>query len=116
MAPDFMAHLPRLDTRKRMACPKPQSRVEQARTRIKSDAKAAAAFRADVWKRDEGKCRLCGIKVKRILELRPDRGEVHHVRGRNVAPADRYNVKAALLLCGSCHAKAQRHEVKVPKP
>lgn len=111
-----MAKLDRLDTQGRKACPKPQSRVEQARTRIKADEKAAVKFRADVWKRDDGKCRLCGIKVKRCLDLRSDRGEVHHIRGRNVAPADRYNVKAALLLCGSCHAKAQRHEVKVPKP
>jgi 5-methylcytosine-specific restriction endonuclease McrA len=92
------------------------TRVEEADEARKLDEKQLAKFRAAVWKRDEGKCRICRRLVKRTLALDPLRGEVHHLRGRNVAPEDRYNVKRALLLCLECHGKAGRKEVKVPKP
>lgn len=98
-------------------CPKPSAtRLIEKDTARKLDEKHLATFRAAVWKRDEGKCRLCARKVKRTLALDPLRGEVHHLRGRRVAPEDRYTVSRALLLCASCHQKAGRHEVKVPTP
>jgi hypothetical protein len=92
------------------------TRLAAKTTARAQDEKALAKFRAQVWKRDAGTCRICGRRVVRTVELRPERGEVHHLRGRNVTPADRYNVKAALLLCLVCHQKAQAHEVTVPKP
>ena len=99
------------------ACPKPSGQRLQAKDAArKLDERLLAKFRAAVWKRDEGRCRLCGRKVKRTLALEPLRGEVHHLRGRRVAPEDRYNVSKALLLCKGCHDKAGRHEVQVPTP
>lgn len=100
-----------------VACPKPSGQRLQAKDAArKLDEKKLKAFRAAVWKRDEGKCRLCGRRVKRTLELEPLRGEVHHLRGRNVAPEDRYTVSRALLVCLECHGKAGRKEVPVPIP
>ncbi len=65
---------------------------------------AATTFRNAVWKRDGGRCRHCERRVVRTLELIPEAGHVHHRRGRNVAPEDRYNVHEAVLLCARCHA------------
>ncbi len=96
--------------------PKPSTRLKQQVKKADAAAKACVAFRAAVWKRDGAKCRVCRRKVIRTISLVPERGEVHHLRGRNVTPEDRFNVKAALLLCATCHQKAQRHEIKVPKP
>lgn len=61
------------------------------------------AFRAAVWLRDGGRCRSCNRKVIHTLDVVPNRGEVHHRRGRRVAPEDRVNVDAAVLLCLICH-------------
>lgn len=93
-----------------------KSRLTDSIAAQKADEKALREFRAAVWTRDKGLCRLCGVKVIKTLSLNPRRGEVHHLRGRHVAPEDRYNVKKALLLCARCHEQAQRHQVKVPKP
>lgn len=78
---------------------------KQDRTRKES------AFRAAVWKRDESKCRLCGKRVKRTADS-TEKGHVHHLRGRNVAPEDRYNPARAILLCALCHLKHHAGEVK----
>ena len=91
------------------------TKLENKTAKVKADTKALLAFRAAVWLRDGGKCRVCSVKVVKTLSLTAKRGEVHHRRGRRVAPADRYNVAEAVLLCLSCHGKAQRHEIKVPK-
>lgn len=85
-------------------CPKPRRRVvDRVAEKRERDAKASA-FRQAVWKRDEGRCRHCGKTVIRTVELLPNAGHVHHRRGRNVAPEDRYTVERAVLLCGRCHA------------
>lgn len=82
---------------------KPQPRVlDKIATRYDREKKAAA-FRQAVWLRAAGKCEACGKPCKRTLELLPDQGHVHHRRGRNVAPADRFNPDAAELLCALCH-------------
>jgi 5-methylcytosine-specific restriction endonuclease McrA len=91
------------------------SKLEDREAARKENSRKEVAFRKAVIARDGGKCRLCGIVVKRTLELVPNRAEVHHLRGRNVAPADRYNVSAALLLCRRCHDQAQRHLVTLPE-
>ncbi len=113
---DFLKDLPVVGQRVKGPIWKGTARVEEVKASKREDAKESAAFRSAVWKRDGAKCRLCGVKVIRSLALVPNRGEVHHIRGRNVAPEDKTNPKAALLLCSLCHSKAQRHEVKVPKP
>ena len=82
---------------------KPRARVfDRAAYRLALEAKARA-FRRAVWERDNGRCRACNRLVRKTMALVPERGEVHHRRGRNVAPQDRYNVKQAVLLCYRCH-------------
>lgn len=85
-------------------CPKPKPRVLDRIAYKRDHAKKARDFRSAVWHRDGSHCRACGRHVYRTLEHTPERGEVHHRRGRNVAPEDRYNVNEAVLLCGICHA------------
>jgi hypothetical protein len=51
--------------------------------------------------------------VIRTLALVPNRGEVHHRRGRNVAPESRYDAGQCLLLCAECHDKVTRKLVKL---
>lgn len=83
--------------------PKPRPRVLD-RIAYRKDREAKhRAFVAAVWVRDGGLCRHCGRKVLKTMQAVPSRGEVHHIHGRNVAPADRYNPKAAVLLCLLCH-------------
>ena len=81
------------------AQPKPPSRVAAKRL---EQRQAAKAMRDAVWARDSGRCRTCSAVVVRVGEWW-ERGEVHHMRGRNVAPEDRYNPLAAVLLCVTCH-------------
>jgi 5-methylcytosine-specific restriction endonuclease McrA len=99
------ANLPTLADRGRCAKPKERTRVTDRIADKKTRARTEAQFRAAVWKRDEGKCRTCGRKVKRTLTICAEQGHVHHLRGRNVAPEDRTNPKAAVLLCAVCHQR-----------
>ncbi len=93
--------------------PKPTPRLLDRIEAKRELDRQACAFRREVWKRDGRKCRVCSRRVVQTFELVPNRGEVHHLRGRNVAPGDRYNVAQARLLCKSCHGKVTRHEIKV---
>lgn len=81
--------------------PKGKSRLEQkaeAKPLTKVDEKA---FKAEVWTRDEGRCRKCARKVLKTLARVPERGEVHHLHGRR---GDlRFEAKSAILTCATCH-------------
>lgn len=95
--------------------PKPSSRLAQAQAEKKVREERARVFRAAVWSRDKGRCRVCHKAVKRTLGLDPLRGEVHHLRGRNVAPEARYDVGRAVLVCLFDHLRLTRHEITLPK-
>ena len=97
------------------ACPKPQSGLVDKIAKRKAREALAADFRRQVWARDQGLCRYCRRVVVRTLERVANRGEVHHLRGRNVAPEDRYTVSQAVLLCSICHEQAQRHAITIPR-
>lgn len=84
----------------------------------RADAKRAKAFRDAVWQRSfeidypmfaDGSCAQCGIYLLRMRGT----GHVHHLRGRNVAPEDRYNPQAAVLLCQQCHAAVHAGRIKL---
>ena len=97
---------------KPIACPKPPSRL-QDRIAYKRDREARArAFRKAVWERDKGQCRICKKPVVKGSWEIHWRGEVHHLRGRNVAPEDRYNVNKAILVCAFDHGRLTRHEIE----
>ena len=90
--------------------PKPEPRKRIKARQQRADAKRARAFRDAVWERDGYCCQLCRHALYRTdpsdgypgYAHRPP-GHVHHLRGRNVAPEDRYNPEAAVLLCAACH-------------
>ncbi len=65
----------------------------------------ARAMRQSVWDRAQGLCEECGVgPLLRTLDaLDPRAGHVAHLRGRNVAPEDRFNPDKARLLCRDCH-------------
>lgn len=80
---------------------KGQSRLEAkvaARPLTKVDDKA---FRSEVWKRDHSRCRKCGRKVIKTIDLIPERGEVNHLHGRIGDLL--FEAKCALLMCATCH-------------
>lgn len=88
------------------APPKPEKGADRKKKRA-ARTRAGASFREAVRTRDGYRCRLCGRRVRRTLDvLADDAAHVHHIRGRNVAPEDRFNPNAALTLCGKCHRKA----------
>ena len=91
--------------------PKPKPRVLDRIAYKYERERNAASFRSAVWKRDRSQCRLCGRKVARSVDSTV-RGHVHHLRGRNVAPEDKYNPKTAVLVCAICHANIHAGLVK----
>ncbi len=60
-------------------------------------------FKIAVWNRDKYCCRCCARKVIKTVARVPERGEIHHVHGR--VGALRFEVRAALLCCLSCHER-----------
>ena len=74
------------------------------------------AFQRAVWTRDDGVCVYCGRIVRHLLALSPARGECHHVKPVSTYPELRYVVANAVLLCLTCHQRAQRHEITVEAP
>mgnify|MGYP001591419205 FL=1 len=88
------------------AVPKPEPRAKTKRRRDRARANLAASMRVIVWVRDKARCRVCGVSVwppSSVSSENPRNGHVHHLRGRNVAPENRYNPDAAVLLCQKCH-------------
>jgi len=89
-----------------VAVPKP-AKGSSRRKRLTLRLKLGKAFRDAVWLRAGGYCERCGRgPLKRTLDvLDPQAGHVAHLRGRNVAPADRFNPDAAQLACRDCHLR-----------
>lgn len=83
--------------------PKGATRLQDTTAQDKADAKADEKFRRDIFRLDKGICRCCLRKVERKLDRVADRAEVHHVHGR--VGVLRWLLKAALLLCATCHEK-----------
>ena len=96
---------------KPIAQPKPTPRLTDRISYKKQREEQDRTFRAKVWARDRGRCRICHRAVKRVFGLNPLRGEVHHLRGRRVAPEDRWNVDRAILVCLFDHLRLTRHEI-----
>lgn len=80
------------------------SRLQVKAAKAKDETKEEARWKREVWKRDDGKCRWCGRKCVKALDLIPERGEVHHVSGR-VVKAIRWDRRNGLLLDAACHER-----------
>lgn len=114
IAPVKIADLPTLADRPRPNLQKGPTRVEAKAAKDKGADKAAEEFRAAVWKRDGGKCRCCGRTVVKSLELRPDRGEVHHVSPRSKEKALLTDPRNGILVCAlPCHQDLTHHELSI---
>jgi 5-methylcytosine-specific restriction endonuclease McrA len=61
------------------------------------------ALRVQVLRRDGHKCRECGSR---------GRLEVHHVRPVREAPELAFDLANLAALCGPCHARVTRYEVR----
>lgn len=104
---DVIASLPTPADRGRCAVPKYAitTRLQEKEAKRLDESKDEKKWRAAIWKRDEGKCRWCGRTVVKSLELRPDRGECHHVSGR-VVKEIRWDRRNGILLClPPCHER-----------
>ena len=72
--------------------PKPEPRAKFKARQQRAEAKRAKAFQMAVWQRCGPWCKYCGCPVRHPADddwLRV--GHVHHLRGRNVAPEDKFN-------------------------
>lgn len=95
-------------------CPKPSARVVAKAAKDKSTDKAWEDCKAEVWKRDHGKCRSCGRVVVKTIELVPQRGEVHHITRRVKAKALLTDQRNCVLVClHPCHEQLTHHETDV---
>lgn len=80
------------------------TRLDVKGAKDKDDAKQLEDWKRAVRLRDKGRCRVCGIKTIKTLELNPKRGEAHHVASRK-DKAVRYDVRNGLHCCCACHEK-----------
>lgn len=64
-------------------------------------------WKLEVYKRDKGKCRLCGIRCddKTIV--------AHHLNNFNDFPELRFSVDNGIVLCRSCHIKLHNYAEKL---
>jgi predicted restriction endonuclease len=100
------------EQRKRRPNAKPRSRLEEKVALQRDTSRLDIGFRLAVWRRDQGRCRVCGVKVKRTLELDPVRGEVHHIRRREHM-ATRFDARNGLLVCLTCHSQFKARTLDV---
>jgi 5-methylcytosine-specific restriction endonuclease McrA len=61
------------------------------------------ALRVQVLRRDRHQCRECGAR---------SRLEIHHVRSVREAPDLAFDMGNLATLCGPCHARITRYEVR----
>ena len=106
--------LPTLDdaSRTKRRNTKGTTRLEQRTTHDADDRRREVACTATVWRRDQGKCRVCGTHVKRTLRFEPLRGETHHLAPR----ADRrvrFDPRNRILVHLKCHARFKAGTIRV---
>lgn len=103
---DLLSKLPTLAEQGRCAKAKHEipTRLEERQAKRNDDSKAEDAWRKAIWKRDKGKCRWCRRECLKTLELRPERGECHHVTPRENR-ATRWDARSSLLVCLACHQR-----------
>ena len=94
-----------------ISVPKP-AKGSAARARRSQRGALARRFRDAVWAASGWRCADCGCLVTRETDSDRRAGHVHHLRGRNVAPEDRYEPLAAVVLCEICHRIFHHQETR----
>lgn len=102
------------ETRRAVAKGAIPSRLSEKTAKDQTEKQRAVDLARAVWKKYEGKCHVCGVKVMRSLERHSKRGEIHHRQTRGAHPEAKHELDNLVLLCALCHEKAQRHQIRVP--
>jgi predicted restriction endonuclease len=89
-----------------------QTRLERKVEDAKDDAKQLLQWARDVKARDEGRCRVCGVRTLATLERVPKRGEAHHIKSR-ADKAVRTDVRNGLWCCLKCHQRLHGRGVRL---
>lgn len=117
-------NVPVYDPHARTAKPKPsrfsrdlkqhEKRTVKAKAKRVADAADDAAWEAlkeIVWKRDEGRCRICG-KTARLHATNPkQQGTAHHIVYRSAGGSD--DLSNLLWICRPCHADEHEHRLRI---
>ena len=113
----FLDSLPTLGDMPRRAVQKgvEPSRLQTKTAKATDERKDEERWKKAVWKRDECQCRWCRRKVRKCLELAPDRGECHHISG-HIVKEIRWDRRKGVLLCAACHERvtgkvAEKHVI-----
>lgn len=97
----YFDDLPTLADRPIPNLTKGTSRLQDTKALAKRELIDEKRFKTEVWTRDKGRCRKCGRKVVKGIARVPERGEVHHLHGREGEL--RFEPRAAILSCCACH-------------
>ncbi len=92
---------------------KGKSRLEVKVEKGKASDKAWEDCKRIVDKRDGMKCRFCGVRVVRTLELDPKRAEHHHIARRAKEKALLTDPRNVVLVCLACHQKLTKHLTQI---
>jgi len=93
--------------------PKPMRRLEAVTASRRVAQLAWQQCCRVVDARDQHRCRVCRCRVRRTMEVCPERLEHHHLIARRVEPGLRTDVRAVICVCLSCHGRLTRHELTV---
>ncbi|MCR4341902.1 MAG: hypothetical protein NUW01_18655 [Gemmatimonadaceae bacterium] len=96
----------------RRATPKHEmtTRLSEKGAAIADEKKQEAAWKKGVWKRDDGKCRVCHCHVKKTLTFEPKQGHCHHIKERAHKPT-RWDVRNGLLVCMEDHERIEHNKL-----
>ena len=86
-----------------MVLAKSEPRAREKRRKVNAKAAAYAKVRVEVWTRDRGRCRTCGVLCGGALS------ETHHIKYRSRGGAD--IASNLVLVCRSCHAAIHARRV-----
>lgn len=92
---------------------KGKTRLEVKESREADTDKAWEECKRTVDKRDRMRCRCCGRKVVKTIELQGNRAEHHHIVRRKKEPKLLTDARNVMLLCLECHQKVTRHKLHI---
>lgn len=94
---------------------KHKKRVAKRSEKRETDKAEAAIWRAIcdvIFKRDQGRCRVCSCTVHQREDKDPKRrAHTHHIEYRSAGGSDETTNLA--LLCGECHSFEHQHRIEI---
>ena len=93
--------------------PKPARRLTDKTDQRRERALAWRIVCAQVDRRDNYRCRVCGKRTVRTLSLVPERAEHHHLVPRSRSKTLQFDPRNVILVCAEDHGKLTRYELTV---